>query len=572
MIATSLNDRWRHTTIRVRLGLVLAAALAPVLLLSTLQSALTFQREVNLQRAALVGAAQRSAATVNARMTGAEVLLRTLAPESIGFQCAPRLQDVMARVPGYANLIRFDSIGRVACAAAGAPEDLGRRQQPWFQALATGTPLVVTSDTGGVAYAREPALLASVRAQDDQGHFTGALTAVITLASLRPTKTDNSLPAESDVAITDSQGQYLSSTTPTAFPESIKGRLGGRARTQSIYWFDVDRTGLPRVFTSAPLIGTHYLILSAPSQGLANWIWLNPISALLLPILAFTLTLAAVWAVAERGMVRWIAYLRRIALIYGRGRYGVHPVRAQAAAPEIRDLAEALDAMAGALAARDVALKAMLAQKDLLMREIHHRVRNNLQVISSLLSLQQRALTDPAARAAVSDTRQRITALALIYRALYQGDELHRVDLGEFLEELIAQLVASDTGPAGVIETRMTLEPLEIDPDRLAPLALFAVEAIAEAKKRGLGAGGLIRVNLSTIDARTQLDIFDSGGDGRVAAGDAVGRTLMKGFARQLHGEATFRVEPSGGLTTRLIFPTRDSGGPAETAPTARAG
>ena len=348
--------------------------------------------------------------------------------------------------------------------------------------------------------------------------------------------------------------------------------MGGRARTQSIYWFDVDRTGLPRVFTSAPLIGTHYLILSAPSQGLANWIWLNPISALLLPILAFTLTLAAVWAVAERGMVRWIAYLRRIALIYGRGRYGVHPVRAQAAAPEIRDLAEALDAMAGALAARDVALKAMLAQKDLLMREIHHRVRNNLQVISSLLSLQQRALTDPAARAAMSDTRQRIAALALIYRALYQGDELHRVDLGEFLEELIAQLVASDTGPAGVIETRMTLEPLEIDPDRLAPLALFAVEAIAEAKKRGLGAGGLIRVNLSTIDARTQLDIFDSGGDGRVAAVDVVGRTLMKGFARQLHGEATFRVEPSGGLTTRLIFPTRDSGGPAETAPTARAG
>ena len=558
MTPTSFHGGWRHTTIRVRLGLVLAAALAPVLALSTLQSALTFQREVDLQRAALVGAAQRSAATVNARMTGAEVLLRTLAPESIGFQCAPRLQDVMARVPGYANLIRFDSIGRVACAAAGAPEDLGRRQQPWFQALAAGTPLVVTSDTGGVAYAREPALLASVRAQDDQGRFTGALTAVITLASLRPTRLDQSLPAESDVAITDGQGQYLSSTTPLAFPENIRGRLGGRASTRSIYWFDNDRTGLPRVFTSAPLIGTHYLILSAPSQGLANWIWLNPISALALPILAFTLALAAVWAVAERGMVRWIAYLRRIALIYGRGRYGVHPARAQAAAPEIRDLAEALDAMAGALAARDLALKTMLAQKDLLMREIHHRVRNNLQVISSLLSLQQRALTDPAARAAMSDTRQRIAALALIYRALYQGDDLRRVDLSEFLQELIAQLVVSDTGPAGAIETHLLLEPLNIDPDRLAPLALFAVEAIAEAKKRGPGVGGLIRVTLTTVEATARLSIFHNGTGAKLAPGDAVGRTLMTGFARQLGGEATFGADSSEGLTARLIFSTHD--------------
>ena len=85
------------------------------------------------------------------------------------------------------------------------------------------------------------------------------------------------------------------------------------------------------------------------------------------------------------------------------------------------------------------------------MREIHHRVKNNLQVISSLLNMQQRALTDEAARAAISDTRQRITALALIYRALYQGPDLRRVDFGEFLDELTGQLVADwgRGGPSG---------------------------------------------------------------------------------------------------------------------------
>ena len=77
------------------------------------------------------------------------------------------------------------------------------------------------------------------------------------------------------------------------------------------------------------------------------------------------------------------------------------------------------------------------------MREIHHRVKNNLQIISSLLSMQQRALTDPAARAAVGDTRQRISALALIYRTLYQSPDIREADLADFLRELTGQLVAS---------------------------------------------------------------------------------------------------------------------------------
>ena len=104
--------------------------------------------------------------------------------------------------------------------------------------------------------------------------------------------------------------------------------------------------------------------------------------------------------------------------------------------------------MAAAIVARDAALLDAPAQKDAMMREIHHRVKNNLQVITSLVNMQQRALTDPAARDAMSDTRQRISALALIYRALYQGPDLKRVDLREFLEELVGQLVTERARPA----------------------------------------------------------------------------------------------------------------------------
>jgi len=552
--------RREATTIRVRLGVALAFALLPVLALSVIQSTLSFQREARDQRADLVDAAQRSAATARARIEAGQVLLQTLAPGSVGFQCALRRAEIKDRIAGYANLIRFDAIGRVACAAASVPPDVQRRDRPWFSALAAGAPMVVTS-TPGAAYASEPALLAGVRAEQPNGAFDGALAAVITLASLRPEKNDRSLPHGSEVALAGANGRYLSTTAAAAFPASLDGRLNGSARQGPALWFGADRNGELRVFSSAPLVGRDvYVLLSAPSQGLVAWAWLNPLTTLALPLVAFILALAAVLIVAERGVVRWIAYLQRIAAIYARGRFTVHPFKAETAPPEIRDLAETLDAMAETIAARDADLTRSLAEKDALMREIHHRVKNNLQVISSLVNMQQRALADPAARAAMSDTRQRIAALALIYRALYQGTDLKRVDLRDFLEDLIAQLITGEPGRGPPIRSELTVDPLIIDPDRLAPLALFAVEAITNAKKHGLGAtGGILTVGFCVRGAEAELAISDTGQEGRASAvGGGVGRTLMIAFARQLRGEVTFCANPGGGLTAKLVFPTPD--------------
>lgn len=557
--------RREATTIRVRLGVALAFALLPVLALSVLQSTLSFQRETRDQRADLVDAAQRSAATARARIEAGQVLLQTLAPGSVGFQCAPRLAEIKDRIAGYANLIRFDAIGRVACAAASVPPDVERRDRPWFRALAAGAPMVVTSAPGAV-YASDPALLAGVRAEQPDGAFDGALAAVISLASLRPETNDRSLPNGSEVALASANGRYLSTTAAGAFPASLDGRLNGSARLGPALWFAADRNGELRVISSAPLVGQDvYVLLSAPSQGLVAWAWLNPLTTLALPLVAFILALAAVLMVAERGVVRWIAYLQRIAAIYARGRFTVHPFKAETAPPEIRDLAQTLDAMAETIAARDAELTRSLAQKDALMREIHHRVKNNLQVISSLLNMQQRALADPAARAAMSDTRQRIAALALIYRALYQGPDLKRVDLRDFLEDLIAQLITGEPNRGPPIRSELSVDPLIIDPDRLAPLALFAVEAITNAKKHGLGAtGGILKVGFCVRGAEAELAISDSGQEGRASAvGGGVGRTLMIAFARQLRGEVTFCPNAGGGLTARLVFPTPDAAPPA---------
>jgi two-component sensor histidine kinase len=214
--------------------------------------------------------------------------------------------------------------------------------------------------------------------------------------------------------------------------------------------------------------------------------------------------------------------------------------------------------MADAIVGRDASLRDSLAQKDALMREIHHRVKNNLQIISSLLNIQQRALADPAARAAMSDTRQRITALALIYRASYQGPDLKRVDLRPFLEELTAQLVSGELLHGPQVKTVLSVDALVIDPDRLAPLALFAVEAISNAQKHAFAnRGGVLTLNFRVRGEEAELEISDDGpSESAALAGGGVGRTLMTAFARQLRGRVELVRNGVGGVTARLIFPT----------------
>jgi two-component sensor histidine kinase len=563
------GPRWGSlSTIRVRLTAALALALLPVLLLGILQAAIAYTHEGQSLRASLGFAAQRSAAAARARIEGADVLLQTLAPSSVGLQCTQRLEQVTQRVPGYVNLIRYGWNGGVACAAADVPSDAARVTQPWFQRLAGGDRLVILPAPPG--YAREPAVLTAIRAERPGGGFDGAVAAVIALSSLQPSLDDPALPREADVALVNGAGRYISTTNPQTFqglPANWRAQALGQG---SSVWYGRDANGQRRIYSAAPLVSDDvFVVLSARAPGLASWARLNPLTGILFPLLTFILALTAVTMVTERVVIRWIAYLQRIAALYARGRLTVKPIQAEQMPPEIRELAESLEEMADAIVGRDASLRDSLAQKDALMREIHHRVKNNLQVISSLLNMQQRALSDPAAQAAMSDTRQRITALALIYRALYQGPDLKRVDLRPFLEELTAQLVAGEMLRGPPVRTEMHVEALVIDPDRLAPLALFAVEAITNAQKHAFhDRGGVLSVDFQVHGDEAQLEIADDGQapeDALVASG--VGRTLMMAFARQLRGRAELVRNAGGGITARLIFPTPAATPEAPAAP-----
>jgi two-component sensor histidine kinase len=547
-------------------------AVLPVLVLGAAESIDAFHREAEHQRSDLTASAVRATAVARARIESAESVLETLKPDSVDADCREKLHALVARLKGYTAFARFDATGRLTCSSDMTATAGNAAGMTWFKRLEAGDERVLArASANGDANQQ---LIVAVRDTQASG-FAGALVAVLPLADIAPAADDRTLPHGAAVAVTNETGAILSASDRGVFQSIGRDWVVSAGKQGSTLFSARDAHGHKRIYAGAPLAGDDvFVLISTPAEGAFSWARLNPVATIVLPLLFWGLAVLAVMITSDRLVIRWLEYLERIASIYAKGRYSVRPVQARNAPMEIRTLGVTLDQMAEAIEARDASLRDSIEHKDALMREIHHRVKNNLQVISSLLNMQQRSLTDPAARAAMGDTRQRIAALALIYRALYQSADLRRVDVRLFLEELIAQLVANDAGRGGaLVRTELTADTLVIDPDKLAPLALWAVEAISNAQKHAFAArGGSLQVRFKVGQDVCSLEVEDDGpGVSTIgaAAPSGLGRTLMTAFARQLRGESEITTAPGGGVIARLSFPAIDAAAPDEDAPAA---
>lgn len=199
-----------------------------------------------------------------------------------------------------------------------------------------------------------------------------------------------------------------------------------------------------------------------------------------------------------------------------------------------------------------------LLEKDLLLREVHHRVKNNLQVISSLLDLQSSSLEDPAVLEQFEESQNRIRTMALIHEQLYRATGIDHVDVGAYLERLVSQVVRSATRAAPVRFEVHTV-PLELDMDRAMTCGLVVNELVSNALKHAFAGrdDGEIRLQLALDGTDVVLQVEDNGRglpDGFVpAATRSLGMTLVDLLVRQLEGEIHF--EARGGTRVRIRFP-----------------
>lgn len=203
-------------------------------------------------------------------------------------------------------------------------------------------------------------------------------------------------------------------------------------------------------------------------------------------------------------------------------------------------------------------LRRALDDKETLLREVHHRVKNNLQVISSLLVLKGRNCTDERVRDAFNEMLQRIAAMSLVHEALYQRDDSSRIDLVAYLEGLGTSQIASH-GADDRIRCTVAGRDEMLNLNTAVPVGLIAAEVISNSLKHGFSGGreGVLRITVDSSRGSRVLTIEDDGcglpaDDGR---GSGTGMRLVAALVGQIDGRFTLAPRPGGGTAFRLAFP-----------------
>jgi two-component sensor histidine kinase/CheY-like chemotaxis protein len=209
-------------------------------------------------------------------------------------------------------------------------------------------------------------------------------------------------------------------------------------------------------------------------------------------------------------------------------------------------------------------LAGLLAEKDVLLKEVHHRVKNNLAVIASLLSLQASKSANEGVSSALRASQHRVESMALIHEQLYATDDLSQVDMVKHATTLAANLFLTYGVDPARISLRVTMQPLELGLDQAIPVGLILGELVSNALKHAFpdGRTGAITIGGERSSGRIELTVTDDG-IGIPEGNDferrkSLGMQIIKTLTRQLKG--TF--EKAGGQPSifKISFPEAPSG------------
>jgi two-component system, sensor histidine kinase PdtaS len=207
-------------------------------------------------------------------------------------------------------------------------------------------------------------------------------------------------------------------------------------------------------------------------------------------------------------------------------------------------------------------LRASLDEKEVLLREIHHRVKNNLQVIASLLHVQSKKVEDENARRLFSESQDRIRSMAFIHERLYQSEDLSQVNFSAYLDRLTEHLYRSHGVALRDVTCELDSEDAILSVDRAIPAGLIVNELVSNALEHAFPdeRDGVITVAFSTSEDHGCLRISDNGvgvdDTDAMERDQTLGLRLVKGLVRQLRGDMD--IDGTGGLTYTISFPLTD--------------
>ncbi|MFG1319981.1 sensor histidine kinase [Xanthobacter autotrophicus] len=559
------QPRTLFDSVRRRLLLVVLLALAPIAVLNIVQGLAQLTNAEEDARQRLLQQAVAAAGTQQNIFASTENVLYALKNveevRHAGATCTATLRGATISLPFAANIGVLDARGTVTCAALPFP---GRSvgDEPWWKEAIgrTGFSLVGPARSPG---ANLDVLVGILPLRDAAGRLEGAIALGIDVSWLDTLLRQQTPPSVGIVALFSDRGQELVSNARAMSAALFRRELFQTAgqELRGTLHESTDPAGQSWTFATAPLGRDGLTVAFAmPSDRLFGWTFVTVAASIALPALIIILSLIALWVAVDRIILRWLLYLRRVTAVYAQGHYGFRPTRLDAAPSEFRVLGHSVENMAFAVRHRDARLRENLAEKTALVREIHHRIKNSLQVVVSLLSLYGSGIGKSEDRRRFDQLRLRVNTLALVHRILYEANDGSQVHLRELLGEL-ASLIEGSTDAS----VRITVEAQDapLPTDMAVPLALMVVEVVLNlGLPPGTSPAPLV---LSGSRSGERLHLALRSGAGRWGE-NGMPLDLAAGFAAQLGGSLSRRDEPSGAMVVAGDFPCRPSSAPKAAA------
>jgi two-component sensor histidine kinase len=550
----------RPVTLRNGLVLIVVAALLPIGTLSVAQALSSLRYSRTLIGSGLVTSALATAAQERDPLIIAKQVMLTLSENEAvragGAGCHEALKTGLGNTPALLNLARSDATGHVQCSVMPFDPALSFASEPWWQNGIKSRDFTVSAPVIG-QISKKRILVGMQPVNSANGANNGAVTVAIDASWLEQSLANGEISRDAAIAIVDRNGAVILTNEARALPR-FDLKAGDAAVAEAIA-----NDGIAWMYAVAPLYDHElYVAYAEPTSNLMATALKQVRISLLLPIVALLLACLAIWFGTNRLVLRWLQSLRSLATQFAQGNFAGDPDRYERAPRELGLLSTDLHTMARAIETRDHALQAALDAKTALTHDIHHRVKNNLQIVSSLLNLQAGKISDPAAREALSQTRARIGALAQIHRLLYEEshDSDHgNVNIANLLNALCSQLRALHRGQNDVhLSCDAASQTVPIN--NAVPLTLLAVEAVTNAYRHGFLAhqSGTIILHFDVANGQATLSVTDDGnGFDSTKETGSMGRQLMDAFAQQLGGVLSIASAPGTGTGTSvtLVYP-----------------
>lgn len=545
----------------VRLALVLAVSLLPLMIVSIVRSQSVINEAEARSQAALVGETLKAVRDELSLIERARSAARTLATISARIsddplECSALMRQIIADSPfSFAGF--YDLSGNVECSSAPAPFSFGMTPDLAAQ-IANPVPTVLVNEQAPAS--RTSVIYASHPVRDQAGQLLGF--AGVSVPHFKLESNDDAsigatfLTVKRDGTVLTGPGN--SAQDAETLP---KLRAGQTLSDLSASFTGTGQDGVARTYAVTPIVNGEIYALGmwTTQDGITQEFYFT--YPALFPFLMWLASLAVAGLAARLFVTQHVVQLRQAMRRFSSDRKSPDPASFRKAPTELRDVAGEFVGMTDTILREEARLEDIARQKDVLLREVHHRVKNNLQLIASIMSMQMRQSRSPEVKRLIRSLHDRVNSLATVHRDLYQTSGQADIRIDELLKSIVTQVLRMGT-KQGDIDTVTQMDHLRLNPDQAVPLSLFVTEALTNALKyigAAQGAKPELRITLSMHgDAEAEVEIANSmptvvvAPDGEKSSG--LGGELMEAFGEQLEGTFDRTVE-EGRFVVRLRFP-----------------